>query len=335
MVMLKECNESGLSGFTVDGLSVTDTQNFFTQAAPDIREAVLNNGALLLRGVVQSAEPAVFEVIMNALGFRTRDYIGGSSPRSTIKGKVMEATRTPPAWSIILHQEMAYVKHPPEIIAFSCVKPATEGGESTIGDMRRITKLVEPSTLQLLTERGLRLRRTLPDENRVHLKPGIKKSWQEALSAKTKEEAEFACRSRGWEFEWWNDDLILWQDCISPVRQHPRKNELIWCNQAHFWGAAAMIEWARVDSRNEDEEELKEAAQNCPELLESMCFGDGEPLPEELTLNLFHLVKGLEQDVNLNTGDILLLDNLQFAHGRHAFSGNRDINVIIADWTEH
>lgn len=335
MVMLKECSDNGLSGFTIDGLSVTDTQNFFTQAAPDIRTALLNKGALILRGVAHSTEPDVFEVIMNALGFHTRDYIGGSSPRSTIKGKVMEATRTPPAWSIILHQEMAYVKHPPEIIAFSCIKPATEGGESTIGDMRRVTQLIEPTTLKLLTERGLRLRRTLPDEKRVDMKPGIKKCWQEALSAKTKEEAELVCRTRNWKFEWCNDDLILWQDCISPMRQHPCKNELIWCNQAHFWGHAAMIEWARVDSRNEDIMELKEAAKNCPELLESMCFGDGVPLPEELTLSLFHLIKGLEQDVSLKTSDILLLDNLQFAHGRHAFAGSREINVIIADWTEN
>lgn len=334
MVMLKECHESGLSGFIVDGLSITETQSFFSEVATKIRSALLSNGALILRGVEHSTEPAVFETIMSALGFHSRDYIGGSSPRSTVKGKVMEATRTPPAWSIILHQEMAYVKHPPEIIAFSCVIPAVEGGQSTVGDMRSLMQLIPSDTLQILTERGLRLRRALPHEERVYLKPGIKKSWQEALSAKTKKEAELACHTRGWEFEWWNDDLILWQDCISPVRQHPLKNEVIWCNQAHFWGAVAMIEWARTDSRREDEAELTEAVRNSPELLESMCFGDGEPLPEELTLRLFHQVKALEQDVNLNTGDILLLDNLQFAHGRRAFAGKRQINVLIADWDE-
>ncbi|MBQ5265125.1 TfdA [Klebsiella pneumoniae] len=334
MVMLRECKVSGLAGFVVNGLSVTDTQSFFSEAAPEIRDALLSNGALILRGVAHSTEPAVFETIMSALGFHSRDYIGGSSPRSTVKGKVMEATRTPPAWSIILHQEMAYVKHPPEIIAFSCVIPAAEGGQSTVGDMRRLRHLLPSETLQILTERGLRLRRTLPHEERVHLKPGIKKSWQEALSAETKEEAELACHTRHWEFEWWDDDLILWQDCISPVRQHPQKNELFWCNQAHFWGAAAMIEWARIDARREDETELTEAVRSCPELLESMCFGDGEPLPGELTLSLFHLVQELEQDVNLNTGDILLLDNLQFAHGRRAFAGKREINVLIADWGE-
>lgn len=334
-ILISQCEDENVFKFIVKGLPAAGIQHFFTESAAQIRTQLLDRGAVIIRGVEESRDPDVFERIMASLGFPTRDYIGGSSPRSSVKGKVMEATRTPPSWSIILHQEMTYVKHPPEIIAFSCVEPAPKGGFSTIGDMRRIKHLIDPTTLQLLTKRGLKLRRTLPDEKRVHLKPGIKKSWQEALSAITKEEAEFACRSRGWDFEWWNDDLILWQDCISPMRQHPLKSELIWCNQAHFWGAAAMIEWARIDSRYDDENELTKATQTNPELLESMCYGDGDPLPEELTLNLFNLVQGVEQDVSLHSGDILLLDNLQFAHGRRAFSGKREINVIIANWGEN
>ena len=116
------------------------------------------------------------------------------------------------------------------------------------------------------------------------------------------------------------------------MRQHPLKDANIWCNQAHFWGAAAMIEWARIDGREQDASELINAHRKTPLLLEAMCFGNGEPLAEELTLELFHAVRGLERDVDLAEGDILLLDNFQYAHGRRAFSGSRTINVIIADW---
>jgi hypothetical protein len=311
-----------------------DPGHYFSEAAHDIHAQLLSEGAVVIRGANPCRDPGVFEQAVGALGFQTRDYVGGSSPRSTIQGKVMEATRTPPDWSVILHQEMAYVKNPPEIIAFVCVEPAGKGGESVVGDMRKLEQMVDQSTLNQLTERGLKLRRTLPGEARVSLKPGVKKSWQEAFSTSSTAGAELLCRARGWDFEWSGDDLVLWQDCISPMRRHPRKAADIWCNQAHFWGAAAMIEWARIDGREQDASELVKAQRNSPQLLEAMCFGDGEPLPDDLTLELFHTVRSVERDIDLGEGDILLLDNFQYAHGRRAFSGNRTINVIIADWAD-
>jgi hypothetical protein len=327
---VKGSNSTAPFDFVTSGHA--DPKHFFSQAADDIRARLLDDGAVLIRSARQCRDPAVFEAAIAALGFETRDYVGGSSPRSTIQGKVMEATRTPPDWSVILHQEMAYVKSPPEIIAFVCVEPAGKGGESVIGDMRKLQRLVDPAMLQRLTERGLKLRRTLPSEDRVGLKPGVKKSWQETFSTHRQVEAEMHCRSRGWDFEWNGADLILWQDCISPMRAHPLTSANIWSNQAHFWGAAAMIEWALIDGREQDARELMTAQRENPLLLEAMCFGDGEPLPEDLTLALFHAVRGLEQDIDLGEGDILLLDNLQYAHGRRAFSGNRTINVIIGNW---
>ena len=327
---VKGSETAGTFDFVVSGYA--DPQRYFSGAADDIRARLLSEGAVVIRAADQCRAPGVFETAIGALGFETRDYVGGSSPRSTIQGKVMEATRTPADWSVILHQEMAYVKSPPEIIAFVCVEPAGKGGESGIGDMRKLERLIDPVTLQQLTDRGLKLRRTLPDQARVNLKPGVKKSWQETFSTASVAEAEVLCRARGWDFEWSGEDLILWQDCISPLRQHPLKAASIWCNQAHFWGAAAMIEWARIDGREQDASELINAHRRSPQLLEAMCFGDGEPLAQDLTLELFHTVRGLERDVDLAQGDILLLDNVQYAHGRRAFSGNRKLNVIIADW---
>lgn len=331
---MKHCSTETERTFDFVLGAYSDPVRYFSEAAHDIHVQLLSEGAVVIRGANQCKEPSVFEQAVGVLGFQPRDYVGGSSPRSAILGKVMEATRTPHDWSVILHQEMAYVKNPPEIIAFVCVEPACKGGESMVGDMRKLEQLVDRATLNQLTDRGLKLRRTLPGEARVNLKPGVKKSWQEAFLTTSMTEVEVLCRSRGWDFEWSGDDLVLWQDCISPMRRHPRKALDIWCNQAHFWGAAAMIEWARIDGREEDASELAKAQHNNPELLEAMCFGDGEPLPGDLTLELFHTVRSVEQDIALGEGDILLLDNFQYAHGRRAFSGNRTINVIIADWAD-
>ena len=169
---MKVCNTERAFDFV--GGTTVDAGCYFSEVALDIHAQLLSEGAVVIRGAKRCRDPGEFEKAIGALGFQTRDYVGGSSPRSTIHGRVMEATRTPPDWSIILHQEMAYVKDPPEIIAFVCVEPATEGGESVVGDMRKLELLVDRSTLNQLTERGLKLRRTLPAETRVHLKPGLK-----------------------------------------------------------------------------------------------------------------------------------------------------------------
>ncbi|WWL44467.1 hypothetical protein V5O39_28335 [Pseudomonas parakoreensis] len=42
--------------------------------------------------------------------------------------------------------------------------------------MRKLEQLIDRATLQQLTDRGLKLRRTLPGEARVNLKPGVKKA---------------------------------------------------------------------------------------------------------------------------------------------------------------
>lgn len=147
-----------------------DPQRNFLDAADDIHARLLNDGALVIRGASQCRAPGVFEKAIGALGLQTRDYVGGNSPRSTIQGNVTEATRTPSSWSVILHQEMASVKSPPEIIAFVCVEPAGKGGESVIGDMRKLEHLVDQVTLKQLTDRGLKLRRTSPCETGVRIR---------------------------------------------------------------------------------------------------------------------------------------------------------------------
>lgn len=108
---MKGSNAEGVFDFSASGCA--DPGLYFSNAAHDIRERLLSDGAVIIRAADRCKDPGEFEKAIVAMGFETRDYVGGSSPRSTIQGKVMEATRTPPDWSVILHQEMAYVKRPP------------------------------------------------------------------------------------------------------------------------------------------------------------------------------------------------------------------------------
>lgn len=114
---MKGCDRERTFDFVTGAYA--DPGHYFSEAAHDIHAQLLSEGAVVIRGANPCRDPGVFEQAVGALGFQTRDYVGGSSPRSTIQGKVMEATRTPPDWSVILHQEMAYVKIRPKLLPSS------------------------------------------------------------------------------------------------------------------------------------------------------------------------------------------------------------------------
>ena len=316
-------------------LNASSAIGFANEIKCEIKKNLLEHGYIVLRNFTPCIEEQVFEATLNTIGLKLRDYIGGTSPRNVLKGKIMEATHTPENWSIILHQEMAYITDMPAVIAFCCQSPAfNNGGVSLIGDMRLATSLIPSVIKDEFRDRGLCLRRMLPSKEHLHLKPGIKKCWEETLNTSKRSEAEFICKNLGWNFEWNSKGLTLWQEILPPERTHSLTGESIWCNQAHFFNRATMIAWAERDGRINDVKAFKKARIDNSETLEAVCFGDGAPIPDYIALELFRIMAGIEQQVALSEGDIIVLDNLISSHGRTMFSGKRKLTVGLCDWNQ-
>jgi hypothetical protein len=145
--------------------------------------------------------------------------------------------------------------------------------------------------------------------------------------------AEAFAAQRGWRIEWGEfDTLHLWQDIVEPIRPHPVTGEPIWLNQAHFFSAEAMIEWAISDGRHDDAAALQKALDRNPQMLDRIHFADtGDPVPAETALELYAILKRHERRIPLQRGDVLALDNWIQAHGRGAYSGDRRVLVALAD----
>ena len=78
----------------------------------------------------------------------------------------MTTTDLPCNYSVPLHQEMAYADGAPDIVAFFCEVPAPVGGETTVGDMRRITRSIKPDVIERFeNHNGLQVRRSLAAAN--------------------------------------------------------------------------------------------------------------------------------------------------------------------------
>jgi len=297
------------------------------------------HGALVIRGFTRLSTPRDFETVISEVFPHLRGYVGGSSPRTQLEGRIMTATETPPDWSIPLHQEMAYTAGGPHRIAFLCLEPAREGGLSLLGDMAIALDVIPAAVVTEFESRKLRLRRVLPSRESAAAKAGIKKNWQEVFGTEDRKKVDAVAAERGWDCDWLDGvTLRLTQELMPATRKHPVTGRKVWHNQAHFFAPACMIDWAARDHRDTDEQELREVYAAQPGLVDNVVFGDGEPVPGEMALSVSDALRSLERGVTLDRGDLLLIDNILMAHGRSPFTGERRLLVALADepgWREH
>jgi hypothetical protein len=164
----------------------------------------------------------------------------------------------------------------------------------------------------------------------MHLKPGVQKPWTEVFGTTDKQEAERIVAARGWTCSWYNDETLhVSQDILPPCRTHAVTGEEVWSNFAHFFSPICMMTWALEDGRVTDYEEIARARTQNPEMLDAMLFGNGEMLPEQDCLDVFRILRQAELPLSLRPGDLIILDNLHYAHGRRAFAGNRRVLVSL------
>lgn len=288
-------------------------------------------GALLLRGYDVLRSHDDFQDVLAAMDQPLMDYLGGTSPRSVVSGKIMTSTEVPGTYSIPLHQEMSYTDGAPRRIAFFCEVPPDADGETTIGDMRTITRQIPLAIRQRFVDRGgVQLYRNLPDRANVASKPGVPKPWEEVFGTSDRGEVEKTIAARGWRSRW-NDDqsLSLWQEVRPATCIHPETGAEVWYNQIHIFTPTTAIQWARDDGRDEVADRMEAALLAAPDRVDTVLYGDGTPIPPEDVAEVYTVIAAHALPFDWQRGDLLILDNTLMAHGRRAFHGARRILTAL------
>ncbi|MEQ1638820.1 MAG: TauD/TfdA family dioxygenase [Methylococcales bacterium] len=313
-----------------------DTVCAWLQAQRVAIEDILNtSGGLLIRGFKHLKTAADFEKAITTLAPDLRDYVSGASPRRVVKDKIMTSTEAPPPWSIPIHQEMAYIKNPPDRIAFFCEYPATTGGESTLCDMHSLVAKIRPDVKEKFSRYGYRIRRTLATPAVVDNKPGIQKTWTEAFATTDKSVVEQAVKDNGWVMKWLEDgSLQIWQDVIPALKHHPVSDKPAWYSLVQIYNPAASLAWMERDGRTEDYQRFSNAMQAQPELLDNIFYGNGEAIADDDALHIAEVIRDSEVKALLKASDLLVLDNMLIGHGRMPYSGDRRILVALIDVPE-
>ncbi|HEY9826679.1 MAG TPA: condensation domain-containing protein, partial [Stenomitos sp.] len=280
---------------------------------PQVEAELARTGAVLFRGFGIDSAPA-FEAVAATLCDRLYGEYG-DLPRTDWGGKVYGSTPYPADRAILFHSESSHLERWPQKIAFCCLLPSQEGGETPLVDCQEILKHLPPDLRDRFADLGL-----LYIRNYI---PGLDVSWQDFFRTDERHTVEAICRQRGIAWEWLPDGGLQTRQLRPAIACHPRTGALVFFNQI-FLHHAACLEPSVRDSLLT----LYGCEHRFPR---SVCFGDGSPIPDAVVSELSEWYTAEQVSFPWQAGDILLVDNLRMAHGRGPYRGDRRIVVAMGD----
>ena len=274
------------------------------------REKLLAHGVLLFRGYRVDTVTKFERFVRLFSGKNLFNYAGGVSPRVPLSDGVYTSTEYPAQLMLSLHNELSYADAFPRHLYFCCLTAPETGGETTIGDSRRILQNIDPEIVDLFRQKQVCYIRNLQAEK------GTGYSWQESFETDCPIAVENHCRRIGAEFEWQAGGGLRIRQIRPATLKHPVTGEEVWFNQADGFHPSNLDEKSRL-AWSDDQLRL-----NC-------CFGDGSPIDAAILEHVREVLASEMTPHKWQEGDILVLDNILAAHGRMPFSGARKISVAM------
>lgn len=288
-----------------------------------LKEGILRYGGVLLRGFPVKDEKD-FEKIIEALNLgKSVNYIGGDSPRTKVRGGIYTSTEAPPSVKIPLHNELSFVKFFPRHIYFFCEHAPHTGGETILGDARKIYSGVHPAVVERFAAKEIKYvssyyYKSLLMEWVNSLQPSHK-TWRDVFETEDKSAVELLCCENEFAFQWLKNDWLRISQQRPPVLDHPVTKERVWFNQVHLYDfnpkllgwwryIGAKLFYARKETR-----------------LHEVFYADGSRIPRR---DIYHLLDVLDANTvkfPWHKGDVLILDNMLAMHGRAPFTGKRRV----------
>jgi alpha-ketoglutarate-dependent taurine dioxygenase len=289
----------------IDGVVLRD---YVRRHRDRVEESLLAHGAVLFRGFnVRSREE--FRDVIGQVNDRFMSYSDRSSPRTEISSQVYTSTDHPADQFINMHNELAYSQNWPMKIAFYCHVEPGKDGRTPIADVRRVFRTLSSHTVSVFAEKGVMYRR--------HLREGIGLSWKQVYQTEDKSKVESYCRVNAVDFQWTDHDGLIVRWVRPAIQQHPQTGENVWFNHGYFFNSRALSEEVLRAFASEDD------------LSFNTYFGNGSRIPGELLDEIKRAYDDATVAFPWQRGDILLLDNMLMAHGRHPFEAPREINVVM------
>lgn len=278
-----------------------------------LRIAVTRFGALLLRDF-EIRSVSDFNRLATSLYPQLQDYVNRSTPRTKLGGKIYTATEYPADRSIPLHNESSYSHAWPQTLMFYSAVVADAGGQTPVADSRRVYDRIDPAVRTRFEELGVSYVRNYT--------AGIDLPWQDVFQTQDKSAVDRYCLDNGIDAVWRDGQPELTTSQRRPaVATHPVTGERVWFNQAHLFHPSAL----EAAERQTLEDEL-----GVDHMPRTALYGDGSPLEPEALANIADAYAHEKVEFDWHQGDVLVVDNLLFAHARNPFQGSRKVVVAMS-----
>jgi hypothetical protein len=279
-----------------------------------IADRLIGEGGILFRGFDVGTPESFQRAIETVSPGRPWDYGYAHSPRTRVNKAILTSTDAPPLQTIPSHNEASYAARWPRKIWFMCVTPPTKGGETPIGDSRRVLARLDPDIRKDLQRRGITYVRNFPADGDF--------SWHKFLLTEDREEAESLCRTAGFAFRWLSNGGLRTARRGLVLLRHPETKEWVWFNQLHIYHSSAIGFLKDADSAPDPADDT---------LLSNVFYGDGSPIDAAVVHHVRAAYDAEAIYFKWQEGDVLLLDNILATHGRHRYLGTRRILAGMAE----
>lgn len=279
-----------------------------------VEETFARHGAVLFRGFALRDEETFGRFARNFAAGELMEYSEPSTPRTRVAGKLYTSTEYPPDQVIPPHNEHSYSSNWPMKIWFYCAAPAARGGETPLADGRGVFSLISPEVRELFTRKGVMYVRNFDG--------GWDLKWQQVFQTEDPREVEAHCRRAGIEYEWKEDGGLRTRQVCQAVFTHPRTKETVWFNQAHLFHVSNLEPAVREYLLEQYDE---------ADLPRNAYFGDGSPIGEDALDEIRSAYGRAQFSFPWQARDVLMLDNVLYAHGRNPFEGARRVLVAMAE----
>jgi hypothetical protein len=270
-----------------------------------IRELLAASGWLLLRGLEPTTE--AFCRLLAALdpveltGYP--ELPSRANPDNGDRAALYGVTPFAADEAILFHHEGAHTDWAIDTLAFACLRPAEEGGETPLVDGVQLWRALPPRMRQAFAGAGLRYVR--------RFSPGLDVDWRQFLDCTTPAEAIARCAARGWEAAFDRDEVL----CVAYPR--PAHASLV-DGTISFFNQILLHHPACLDPEVREGLEISLGATP-----RDVCFGDGRAIPDAWIATVVDLTQTLALRFAWHAGDVLLIDNRRFAHARMPYRGER------------
>ena len=293
--------------------ALADPYDWLEESRGALEEILSQYGGIVLRNLGISSVSA-FNKAVQILSPTLLDYVNRSTPRTKLGGKLYTATEYPADKTIPLHNENSYTDAWPTRIFFYSAVVAADGGETPVADSRHVYRRIDTAVRERFERSGVLYVRNYT--------PGIDLSWQDVFQTADRSEVERYCGEHRIDFEWrtGGPELTTKQRCQATL-VHPSTAEPVWFNQAHLFHLSSLA----ADEQRSLLDELGLA--NVPR---NAFYGDGEPIETEVLGHIRDVYEQEKVSFRWVQGDVMVLDNVLFAHGRNPFSGPRKVVVAMS-----